>query len=139
MEKTNWQDIQKDELKYHLLKNKDRVLEYNIPYWKTLLDEVSSIVSFHDHSRVLEVGCGCCGVIMAIDQGTLVGVDPLMDDYIADQADQERRREMARHHEELHVKVDRLLLYMRWAHPGLCQEEEALKKQILEQGDWKPK
>ena len=42
MDKTNWQEIQKDELKYHLLKNKDRIMEYNIPYWKSLLDEIEA-------------------------------------------------------------------------------------------------
>jgi|GEM_PF-2597922 SAM-dependent methyltransferase len=83
MEKSDWHRIQKLELQYHLQKDKDRILEINLKYWNAFLARVTRYIQIRDHTRILDVGCGCCGVLMALDKGTCTGIDPLMADYLA--------------------------------------------------------
>jgi len=83
MDKSEWSEIQEGEIEYHLGKDKDRILDFNIPYWNSLLSKVNPHVTITDDTRILEVGCGCCGVLMALDTGMLTGLDSLMDQYLA--------------------------------------------------------
>jgi len=83
MHKLTWQDIQKLELQYHHRKNRDHMLDFKSRYWISLLEKIYPHVSISENTRILEVGCGPCGVVMAIDKGNLVGLDPLMDEYLA--------------------------------------------------------
>ena len=82
LKKSDWNEIQRHELAYHLGKDKNRVPEFNIPYWKSLLKKIEPFVAVTEEMSVLEVACGCCGILMALDKGQLTGVDPLMDEYL---------------------------------------------------------
>lgn len=82
MDKSTWKKIQKHEIQYHLQKDHQNILEINLNYWKSLLAKLEPHISIADDTRVLDMGCGGCGVLLAIDKGKLVGVDPLMMEYL---------------------------------------------------------
>lgn len=82
LDKSRWEKIQKDEVEYHLRKDKSRILEINTVYWKSVLERIEAHVTINDHTRILDVGCGCCGITLAMDRGSRFGIDPLMDDYL---------------------------------------------------------
>jgi len=77
-----WQSVQKHELQYHLRKQQEQHRKYKLQYWRQLLEQIDPHISITENSRILEVGCGCCPLLLAIEQGNLVGVDPLMDHYL---------------------------------------------------------
>ncbi|HEX9635925.1 MAG TPA: class I SAM-dependent methyltransferase [Acidobacteriota bacterium] len=82
MKREDWERIQQGEFDYHLAKDESRVLELNLPYWRSLLAALPEEVRFGPATRVLDLGCGGCGILLALEQGELVGVDPLMDRYL---------------------------------------------------------
>ncbi len=82
MKRERWEEIQKGELRYHATKDETRVLERNLPYWRSLLAALPDELRFDASTRVLDLGCGGCGILLALEQGRLVGVDPLMDRYL---------------------------------------------------------
>ena len=81
-EKETWQKIQKSEIKYHQRKDPAHILEINLKYWKLLLSRIASYVEINPDTRVLDIGCGGCGILLAIEKGRLVGIDPLMNEYL---------------------------------------------------------
>ena len=46
--------------------------------------EVSSQFNFRfdADTRVVDLGCGGCGILLALERGRLIGVDPLMERYL---------------------------------------------------------
>ena len=82
MKRARWEKIQQGEFSYHLAKDETRVLDLNLPYWRSLLAVLPAQVHFGPDTRILDLGCGGCGILLAIDQGKLVGVDPLMERYL---------------------------------------------------------
>ena len=82
MDKSSWQKLQKSEIQYHLGKDQDQLLDLNIRYWSSLLEISKTHAPITAHTRILDVGCGCCGLLLAIERGILVGLDPLMDQYL---------------------------------------------------------
>ena len=82
MKYSTWHKIQNEELQYHLRKNSEQHLEFKLEYWNSILREIQPYVSIEPETHILEVGCGCCGMLMAIKKGVLVGVDPLMNQYL---------------------------------------------------------
>ncbi len=82
MKQERWAAIQEREFAYHLAKDETRVLEINLPYWRSLIAQVPEEVRFEASTRVLDLGCGGCGILLGLDRGELVGVDPLMNRYL---------------------------------------------------------
>lgn len=82
MDKSLWNEIQKYEFQYHLGKDRDHLLDVNLRYWNSFLGKLTPYISYTNDTRILDIGCGCCGVLMAMEKGQRVGVDPLMDQYL---------------------------------------------------------
>jgi SAM-dependent methyltransferase len=82
MKRERWAEIQAGEFDYHAAKDESTVLKYKLPYWHTLLDALPDEVHFGADSRVLDIGCGGSSVLLGLNEGRLVGVDPLMDRYL---------------------------------------------------------
>jgi SAM-dependent methyltransferase len=82
MKQDEWAELQQLEFEYHEAKDEARVLTYKLPYWRTLLEALPEEARPGADSRVLEIGCGGCGIVLALEQGELVGIDPLMDRYL---------------------------------------------------------
>ena len=82
MKQEEWAELQQLEFKYHEAKDEARVLKYKLPYWRRLLAELPQQARPGVDSHVLEIGCGGCALLLALEQGKLVGIDPLMDRYL---------------------------------------------------------
>jgi len=82
MKRERWAEIQQGEFAYHEAKDGTKLRKYKLPYWRELLGLVSPELKLDGESRVLEIGCGSCGLLLAIEQGHLVGIDPLMNRYL---------------------------------------------------------
>jgi len=82
IKRERWEEIQQGELAYHQRKDETRILEHNLPYWRALLAALPPEVRFGPDTRVLDLGCGGCGILLALERGRLVGADPLMHDYL---------------------------------------------------------
>ncbi len=83
-ERAQWERVQAIERAYHARKRPEQTLTINRIYWRRILDVVQSAgVTVEPDSRVLDMGCGGAGILHAIDRGHLIGVDPLMDFYLA--------------------------------------------------------
>ena len=91
--KSRWAEIQAGEFDYHAAKDETRVLERNLPYWRSLLGALPEEVKLDAEGSYLDLGCGGCGILLALEGGRRVGVDPLMArylekfPYLAEQAD----------------------------------------------------
>ncbi len=83
MKRDRWVEIQQGEFGYHAAKNPATVLDYKLPYWRSLLATLPAEIRFDDRTRVLDLGCGGTSLLLALDQGRLVGLDPLMDRYLS--------------------------------------------------------
>jgi SAM-dependent methyltransferase len=83
MDRERWAAIQDGEFAYHANKNVDKVLDYKLPYWRALLASLPPEIPFGADSRVLDLGCGGTSVLLAVDAGSRVGLDPLIDRYRA--------------------------------------------------------
>lgn len=78
-----WERIQAIERAYHARKQPGPTLEIKLVYWRRILDAVRSEgVAVGSDSRVLDMGCGGTSLLLALEQGRLTGVDPLMDFYL---------------------------------------------------------
>lgn len=53
-----------------------------IEYWSNVLDMMPFKIKPDD--RILDIGCGPAGILLAINSGTKYGIDPLMDKYMKD-------------------------------------------------------
>lgn len=82
MKRERWAEIQEGEFAYHAAKDETKVLDNNLPYWRSLVETLPDELTFDDETRVLDIGCGGCGILLALDRGKLVGVDPLMERYL---------------------------------------------------------
>ena len=77
-----WAAIQDEEFKYHQSKDESKILDLNLPYWRALLGALPEQVTLGRDTSALDLGCGGCGILLALDEGRLVGVDPLMERYL---------------------------------------------------------
>jgi len=82
VKRERWASIQDGEFAYHLAKDETKVLAKNLPYWRSLVAALPDDVKFGKETSVMDIGCGGCGILLALDEGRLVGVDPLMDRYL---------------------------------------------------------
>ena len=82
LSKSRWAAIQAGEFDYHAAKDETRVLERNLPYWRSLLSVLPAEVKLDADGSYLDLGCGGCGILLALEGGRRVGVDPLMDRYL---------------------------------------------------------
>jgi len=82
MSRERWAAIQHGEFAYHEAKDARRVRDHTLPYWRALLQKLPPEIRFGDQTRTLDLGCGGCGILLALERGKLVGVDPLMDRYL---------------------------------------------------------
>jgi len=82
LDRKRWEEIQQGEFAYHEAKDETRVLERNLPYWKSLIDALPGELRFDADTRAVDLGCGGCGILLALERGRLIGVDPLMDRYL---------------------------------------------------------
>ncbi len=81
-DRQRWEEIQVGEFDYHRRKNEAKVRDHTIPYWKALIGALPEQIRFGPQTRVLDLGCGGCGVLLGLDGGRRVGVDPLMPQYL---------------------------------------------------------
>jgi 2-polyprenyl-3-methyl-5-hydroxy-6-metoxy-1,4-benzoquinol methylase len=77
-----WAAIQDEEFKYHESKDESKILDLNLVYWRELLGALPEQVALGKETSALDLGCGGCGILLALDEGRLVGVDPLMERYL---------------------------------------------------------
>jgi SAM-dependent methyltransferase len=79
-----WERVQKIERAYHEQKDPARVLDVNLRYWTRILDVLPpGSIAIGPTTRVLDVGCGGAGMLLALNGGVRTGVDPLMPFYLA--------------------------------------------------------
>ena len=83
MKEKLWNRVQVAERDYHEQKDASSIRDVNIPYWKEVLRKVyERIPAPGDATRVLDIGCGGCGILLAVEKGKKTGIDPLMDFYL---------------------------------------------------------
>ncbi|MBN2498640.1 MAG: methyltransferase domain-containing protein [Deltaproteobacteria bacterium] len=83
MDRRDWERVQELEWAYQARKRPERVLALNRIYWQRLLAETRKAgVRIGPGTRVLDAGCGGAGILLALEQGERVGIDPLMDRYL---------------------------------------------------------
>lgn len=79
-----WERIQAIERAYHARKNPGPTTRIKLEYWRRILQTVRAQgVGVGPDTRVLDMGCGGTSVLLALEQGRLTGVDPLMAFYLA--------------------------------------------------------
>ncbi|MFC2173482.1 class I SAM-dependent methyltransferase [Acidobacteriota bacterium] len=77
-----WRNIQAGERDYHERKDPSAILKINLRYWRRILDALAGEVRIEQGARALDIGCGGCGILLALPEGGHVGIDPLMDFYL---------------------------------------------------------
>jgi SAM-dependent methyltransferase len=78
-----WERIQKIERSYHEQKDPAVIRNFSMQYWRRLLGVLPpELLSIEADTRVLDVGCGGAGILLAVEQGERTGVDPLMGYYL---------------------------------------------------------
>lgn len=77
-----WNEIQQGEWAYHEQKDPSSILEINLRYWRRILSALPKSVGIEQTKRALDLGCGGCGILLAVPPGDHVGVDPLMASYL---------------------------------------------------------
>lgn len=83
MEENLWKNIQRAERDYHEKKDTSFIRAINLPYWRKILQRVfACIPPITEETMILDVGCGGCGILLAVDKGRKTGIDPLMDFYL---------------------------------------------------------
>lgn len=82
MDRERWTEVQQGEVDYHLAKDAGSIRRYTLPYWRALIERLPEEIRFDDDTRVLDLGCGGCGILLGLERGRLIGVDPLMDRYL---------------------------------------------------------
>ena len=77
-----WKSIQEEEREYHEQKDPTDILEINLRYWSRVLSTLPREVGVESTKRALDLGCGGCGILLAVPPGDHVGIDPLMGYYL---------------------------------------------------------
>jgi SAM-dependent methyltransferase len=75
LEKTCWENIREKV-------NSEEYLEKKTHFWRKVLRELPPEIKLDENTRILDVGCGPSGILLAIDSGELYGLDSLMDYYL---------------------------------------------------------
>src|SRR5688500_12702659 len=80
---STWERVQKIEMKYHEQKDPTAIRQVNLQYWPRILEALpAGELAIAPATRILDVGCGGCGILLAVEGGTKTGVDPLMPYYL---------------------------------------------------------
>ena len=83
MKEQLWEKIQRAERDYHEKKDPSSIREVNLPYWREILKKIYECTEpVDEETRILDIGCGGCGILLALDSGRRTGIDPLMDFYL---------------------------------------------------------
>ncbi len=80
--RTAWRRAQVHERRYHEQKDADAVMSINRVYWQRILAALPAQIAIRPGTRILDVGCGGAGILLAMDRGERTGIDPLMPFYL---------------------------------------------------------
>ncbi len=82
-----WRIAQSLELKwwkkYLSDKNINEYLVWKAGYWDEMLFSIEKYIELPEHHDILDAGCGPAGIFIALKRNSVVAVDPLLDEYVA--------------------------------------------------------